>query len=307
LVAFNAWIRIGLSGRSAGLSEIQWSASPNATPGQSGLECPTLKPYTDCTELAGGHSMPITYADQSWKCTIQGSAWTGLEVWSTSFFMGGGGFGVTAPTQAAGDAIATAGQRFFMGGGGFGVTAPTQAAVDAIATAWQTFFTATGSLVSNLFKTDVVKLAIIDEDGTPCRGAPVYPYYTPRISGASAASAWPPQCPLAATLTTAKPRGFGSKGRMYLPGMTTSIDSSGKIPSTNQANIANPFQTFMNTVIGHTDIPYPVIVNSREVAGIPGHAAAFFPVTGNKIGNVIDTQRRRRNGLVETYESRAVA
>jgi len=224
--------------------------------------------------------MPITYADQSWKCTIQGSAWTGLEVWSTSFFMGGGGFGVTAPTQAA---------------------------VDAIATAWQTFFTATGSLVSNLFKTDVVKLAIIDEDGTTVPGSPVYHYYTTPISGASAASAWPPQCTLAATLTTAKPRGFGSKGRMYLPGMTTSIDSSGKIPSTNQANIANTFQTFMNTVIGHTDIPYPVIVNSREVAGIPGHAAAFFPVTGIKIGNVIDTQRRRRNGLVETYESRAVA
>src|SRR4029453_2096484 len=165
------------------------------------------------------------------------------------------------------------------GGGGFGVTAPTQAAVDAIATAWQTFFTATGSLVSNLFKTDVVKLAIIDEDGTTGPGSPVYHYYTTPISGASPPSALPPQCTLAATLTTAKPCGCGSKGRMSLPGMSTSIDSSGKIPSPNQANIANTFQTFMNTVIGHTDIPYPVIVNSREVAGIPGHAAAFFPVT----------------------------
>jgi len=50
-----------------------------------------------------------------------------------------------------------------------------------------------------------------------------------------------------------------------------------------------------------------VIVNSAEVTGVPFKAAEMNRVSAVRVGTVYDTQRRRRNKLVETYVNATLA
>jgi hypothetical protein len=118
----------------------------------------------------------------------------------------------------------------------------------------------------------------------------------------------PPQVSLVATLTSAKARGYGSKGRMYLPGVNAPILSTGKITTGSVTPIVANLKTFFDTINASVDVPNNVILNataSTKAGSV--HDAAIWPVTGVKVGDVYDTQRRRRNQLVEAYSAAALA
>lgn len=216
------------------------------------------------------------------KCTLMGTMLGGNEIWTTSFWMGEEGFGATIPTQAA---------------------------VDAIAVLWQAFFTHGDSKINSSFKTTGVKLALIDDEGESDPDNTKYKYYATPISGTSTDSGiMPPQVSLCATLTSAKVRGWGSKGRMYLPGVNAPLLSDGHINSTTVLGIVGKLKTFLDGVNASVDVTLPVALNAAATfSGTAIHGNGIFPVTGVKIGNVYDTQRRRRNQLVESYQAVALA
>lgn len=105
----------------------------------------------------------------------------------------------------------------------------------------------------------------------------------------------PNQVALAVSLTTGFSRGPAHRGRFYMPMPALTPDSSGLIP----AAIAAEIGTSVDTLIANANSSgagHQMVIMSRK-AGAPGHRA----VTGNEVGRVLDTQRRRRRSLVEDH------
>lgn len=234
--------------------------------------------------------MAKAYAHKWVRVTISGTSNTGAEEWSTGFQMG-------SPTVDMTDAQAPGAQ--------------------SIATAWQTFFTAAANKFSGYYFTKQVKCALINTDGsTDLDAIDYYDFPTAIGGGGGTVGTLPAQITLAATLTSDRQRGLASKGRMYLPGICEPIEgATGKLPSGFQGTLATNFKTFLDSVNTASGVSGKLVLASAGHKGAPpapgeppiyaGGVTAW--VTGCRIGNVYDTQRRRRNGFTEAYQSRVLA
>lgn len=228
------------------------------------------------------------YAHKIAKVTISGTCYGGTETWSTGFFMGSPTVDVT------------------------GVNAPGS---QNIASAWQTFFTNATSSFASDFKTVQVKTAMLNADGSTDIDEIDYYTYPAPIAGGAGASSLPAQIALAATLTSDNQRGLAAKGRMYLPGINAPVSgTTGKIASATVGNIATNFKTFLDAVNVAAGTSGKIILASKgrkqanQVNGDTiyiGGVSAW--VTGCRVGDVYDTQQRRRRQLPETYQTRVLA
>lgn len=99
----------------------------------------------------------------------------------------------------------------------------------------------------------------------------------------------PNQCSVVVTLLTGA-AGKSRRGRMYLPLNACSV-SNGKIGSADVALISTDITAWIHAINGGAG-GYQVAVASKTTAQI-------WPVTQIQIGDVYDTQRRRRNKIVE--------
>lgn len=230
--------------------------------------------------------MPADYAHKFVRVTISGTCFGGAEEWSTGFQMG-------SPTA---DMV--------------GASAP---GAQSIADAWEAFFETAGNKFSSAYKTTQVKAALINTNGTTDLDEIDYYTYPTPLSGGYTSNVLPAQITLAATLTSDNQRGLASKGRMYLPGINEPIsDGTGKISDTFQQTLATNFKTFLDAVNTAGGASGKLVLASKghkdKAATVPTWLAGRTAwVTGCRIGNVYDTQRRRRNGLAETYEARVLA
>lgn len=222
----------------------------------------------------------MAYAFSVTRVTITGDCFSGLEHWTTGFYVGYVDAGASNPTQTA---------------------------VDNIAARWTTFFQNSSSNVSTNYRTLSVKMAQLTTSGATMLNNVVYYNYGTPIAGASSGTDNPPQIALVATLTTNTPRGIGSKGRMFLPGIRAAVDSTAHISSTTVGTIATNFQTFLNGVNTDLGVAGDIILASKGRATGTPVAPVNTLVTGIKLGNVYDTQRRRRNELNEVYTSKTIS
>jgi hypothetical protein len=110
-----------------------------------------------------------------------------------------------------------------------------------------------------------------------------------------------PQVALVATYLTAKGRGVGSKGRTYFPSPAIGIDASGRIPVAERDNFALAVRDLIRDLNNNPGLDAETggldlsIVSPGGKSGGPQRNK----VTGLRVGRVLDTQRRRRNSLVE--------
>jgi hypothetical protein len=221
-------------------------------------------------------------AHRTTRVSIMGTMFGGAEEWTTGFFIG-------SPSADA--------------------DLPTQAQADAIAAAWRTYFTAAASGFSGNYTTTTVKLSSIGTDGKSSAADTIYSTLAPAAVGGNNAGAYPPQIALVATLTSSVARGVGSKGRMYLPGIFSPVDATGHIGSTPQGAMLANLVTFLqavNTAQGGFQSIVLASHGSLNADGTPkvgGSAPVNRAVTSVRLGNVFDTQRRRRNGLAEVYQT----
>lgn len=207
---------------------------------------------------------------------------------------------------------------------GFQLGSPTADMVDAqapgaqsIATAWQTFWTNSANKFNYQYFSKQVKCALVNEDGTTdIDSIDYYDYPAPVGGGFTTTPPLPPQIALSATLTSDRQRGLASKGRMYLPGICEPVEApTGKIASAFQTTLATNFKTFLDAVNTAGGASGKLVLASAGHKGAPpapgeqplyaGGVTAW--VTGCRIGNVYDTQRRRRNGFTEAYQTRVLA
>lgn len=122
-----------------------------------------------------------------------------------------------------------------------------------------------------------------------------------------------PQNTIVATLTTAVPRGYASKGRIYLPPQIFNVQSDGLLSATDATSVANSVKSLINSLNAVSTIGN-VIVASRGkgvlAVDAKGKKTYTYPnpgaqnnVTGVQVGRVVDTQRRRRRQLNEQRQS----
>ena len=109
----------------------------------------------------------------------------------------------------------------------------------------------------------------------------------------------PPNLSLCVTLTTASKRGIASKGRIFLPPLNIGFEpATGRIMTSEVNNAVASMKSFLQAInnpggiVGTSDAPRVVVL---------GRGGVVKPVTGLKIGNVMDTQRRRRKSMKEVY------
>lgn len=227
--------------------------------------------------------MASPFAHRVTKVTIAGTFGGGAEEWNTGFYMGN----ETADADL-----------------------PTQALADDIRTAWAT---AVPNLAqSSLWETTYVKLSSMGIDGRSSAADTVFSNMPANTKGTSA-NWFPPQLAVVATLQSTLVRGVGAKGRMYLPGVSFGIDATGHFSTANAQALANTVATFLNACNNSAATPNVVMLashgslNKDGTPKIGGRAPINKAVRSVKVGNVYDTQRRRRNQLAEVYSSTALA
>jgi hypothetical protein len=138
-----------------------------------------------------------------------------------------------------------------------------------------------------------VKVAQISATGVTSESNVIYAPYGTAISGGGPSASYPPQIAMVASLENAGARGLAAKGRMYLPGVASTIGSDGKLASVSVTPMVTALKTFLDAVNAAAPTGEDVILASV--------------VNRVRIGSVYDTQRRRRNAMVETYQSATLA
>jgi hypothetical protein len=224
----------------------------------------------------------MAYANAHVKVVIFGDMYTGAEEWSTGFRIGS-----EDP-----------------GSGNFGVS---QDWVNALRTPWQNLFTGATEGFSYRFRTLGIKASLILADGTTDLDEIKTATYATPIVGGSASAGYPPQVTLVAQLRASSPTGLGAKGRMYLPGQSYGLDGTGHISGSDTARTALGLRTFLDAAETATDSPGYIINASKGRVGIPYAAPVNRRVTMVRVGDVFDTQRRRRNALTEAYAESSLA
>lgn len=183
------------------------------------------------------------------------------------------------------------------------------------------YTTANQFLANSSHRLTELKVARIQPDGTYPDTDPSYShFYVPPIAGpALPKDGTVAQNTIAVTLTTALPRGYASKGRIYLPPSQLYVpnQTTGIIDAINADKIRDSIRTLINainanTVVGNVAIysrgkgvPTFNSVKNRIEYSYPNPGASNV-VTGVRVGRVIDTQRRRRRSLTELPESVAL-
>lgn len=125
--------------------------------------------------------------------------------------------------------------------------------------------------------------------GTPCdlEWTSSYPI------GNQSSTQLPPQNSVVVSLRTLQ-IGAAGRGRMFLPSSTSALLSGAKIATTPQGDIRDAAVQFME------DLAYGTGPRIRPIV-TGGNFTQYAVVNRVRIGNVMDTQRRRRNAISEVY------
>lgn len=150
-----------------------------------------------------------------------------------------------------------------------------------------------GQMVSS-FEWRSVKLTPISPDGKAATNPSNFVFKN-KVSG-TGSNALPPQCAIACSLRSVVP-GRRGRGRLYVPAVNTGVMTPDAfIGGTAQTALGNATRTLGDSIatIGGLDVNTKIVVTSA------GNDRYVLP-TEVRIGNQVDTVRRRRNGVRETY------
>jgi hypothetical protein len=157
-----------------------------------------------------------------------------------------------------------------------------------------------GCSISASAKLTSIKLNRIGPDGRYVDNESQEYIYPAPVVG-NTLNLYPAQLSTVVSLHTARERGRGSKGRVYLPpGNGAIVSSDGRLSATSAASIATGFKTLVTSLNTRYTLIGRVGVASNAGAG------RFEHVTELAVGRVPDTMRSRRSKLQEDYQSVAV-
>lgn len=139
-----------------------------------------------------------------------------------------------------------------------------------------------------------VKVANIGANGDYTGEPAIYQFGTP-IAGTAGGQA-PSFCSVALSWTTGKSFGRARSGRIYPPNWATPRSYGAAITAAAQTNLVQSALQFLSSVdVSGDQYDFNPSVVSRS--GVSN------PITGVRVGNLYDVQRRRKNAVAETYQS----
>jgi hypothetical protein len=112
----------------------------------------------------------------------------------------------------------------------------------------------------------------------------------------------PPQSALVCSIRTSTP-GASGRGRLYWPAMGASLATNGRISAPTPTVIVQDFKTYLLQIRTELASAFPTIGFDLAVRSKTTHTTPH--ATRIQIGNVVDTQRRRRDNLPEAYTALA--
>lgn len=175
------------------------------------------------------------------------------------------------------------------------ITSANSAAVAFWNLLWGGVATPTDS-IKQLIPTTVESVEVSTASLDPVTGKQVARVITPDVKGGTNANdALPPQCSIAVSLRTASATRSG-RGRFYLPVFAVDKDAAGVLDGTSQSEVAAAAQGALQSLVSAAFVP---VIYHRSTKSTTN-------VTSIDVGNVFDTQRRRRDKLIETRVSLAL-
>lgn len=177
-------------------------------------------------------------------------------------------------------------------------------------TLYPRFATLVGALCTSQVRLDRVRVTSVNADGLTAvnvDGAYIQGDSVSTGARGTGTENRPGQIALAVTLQSAADGPTG-RGRFFVPIPSAVMNSGGRVSSAAVGTIADAVKTFIDGV--NTDVA--ALTTSEVVVASGGSPArsippALRPVTSILVGDVLDTQRRRRNAMVEAYTERALA
>lgn len=222
----------------------------------------------------------MTYPNSFIKITFGGKIYGDADIWSNSLSVGN-------PTGPA----------------NVGPFKDSQTAKDAVITAIRSWFTRGDTGISTGATLEWVKFAQVGADGFYTVAADGdYAFnethdITP-VAGAMSLNV-APQLSLAITLDTGAKRGLAKTGRIYPP-LTGELNAAGvdNSPQLKAASAATMISA-INAAFANTNPEGGVHDQVVVASGVREGKIAL--VQSVRVGNVVDTQRRRRNNITEVY------
>lgn len=209
------------------------------------------------------------------KATFGGTIYGGADIWSCGlniYNLPGGGLAVT-PAQLAAAAL-------------------------ALREPISEWFESAGAFISSYANLEWVKVAALDAQGRYIEDSQLAEV-NPSVNGVYE-TAVAPQISTVISLTTSSTRGLAHIGRIYPP-LSGTASNTGYIGTNIVDGMAFAASLLVEGVNAVTEDVFgegmKVSILSKVGAG------AVKEVTGVRVGNVLDTQRSRRNAFIETYTS----
>jgi len=114
--------------------------------------------------------------------------------------------------------------------------------------------------------------------------------------GSASAATVPNQIALAVSTLSNVTRGPAHRGRFYIPLPTCAVQGDGLITAGDAQDVRLASMGFINALNAVDPAQWFAAIFSRKNPG-----AAHRQIVATEVGRVLDTQRRRRNALTESY------
>lgn len=162
----------------------------------------------------------------------------------------------------------------------------------------------TGSLVTLLSTALAVQQCRLEvrDDGTDALIALSHQANTGGVAG-SGTPKLPAQAATVLSLRTVVPGGSG-RGRIYWPAVGATLNGTLRLSSPSNSTVVADFKTYLNLIKGILVTNFPTIGFDLAVRSKTTHSTPH--VNRIQIGDIIDTQRRRRDTMIESYSSLAM-
>jgi hypothetical protein len=223
----------------------------------------------------------MSYDRSSWYITWGGRLGDS-EIWQTGLHAALDGTGVSPP-------------------------APDDDAVEAVKELVEDFHANELSHISNEVKLDWVKIAKRDTAGADTDAPAIWEFTTAPLG--LSATHMPFSSAAVVSLRSGSTFGRANFGRMYLPCVASEINplTNGRFDSTTTSNLAGTAGALIDGINSHLSGFWSGGIagfNVRNLSKVGSGTAK--KVTSVYVGNVPDTQRRRRNALAEVYATQAI-
>jgi hypothetical protein len=160
------------------------------------------------------------------------------------------------------------------------------------------WFTAGSSFNANTAHLGWMKAAFINGAGAYAAAPEIFDFGTGPVGGGT--PTMPSFCSICYSWTTGKSFGYARTGRVYPPNFCMPVAAGSSISGANAAALANAAKVLIDRLtVSGSDYQFEPHVMSKT-------GGVHNKITGVRVGNIIDVQRKRKNAVSETYSAVAL-